>query len=81
MITKLEEVARPYARAAFEFASEQQQLPQWLTMFQVLLAISSDAKIQAFLLSPRGDALSKPKLLFNLAGDLFDAFCRVVHRK
>jgi F-type H+-transporting ATPase subunit delta len=71
-VIKLEEIARPYAAAAFEFATEHKQVPHWASMLQVLTTICLDPKIQRALKSPQYDIEVKVKLLFDLAGDLID---------
>lgn len=72
MVIKLEEIARPYAKAAFEFASEHNQVPHWASMLQVLTTICIDPKIRRTLKSPQFDKAAKTKLLFDIAGDLID---------
>lgn len=76
MITKLEEVARPYARAAFEFANQQQQIPHWMSMLQVLTSICNDPKIGQALRSPALDEPAKVALILDIAGDIIDESCK-----
>ncbi|MFN7096741.1 MAG: F0F1 ATP synthase subunit delta, partial [Gammaproteobacteria bacterium] len=69
---KREEIARPYAKAAFEFATEQHQVPQWASMLQILATISFDTKIAHALRSPQYDATAKATILLEMANDLID---------
>lgn len=79
---KLEEIARPYANAAFEFANEHKQVPHWASMLQVLTTFCLDPKVKRALKSPQFDSQDQVKLLFDLAGDLIDEhvknFLRVI---
>ncbi|MDH5515999.1 MAG: F0F1 ATP synthase subunit delta, partial [Gammaproteobacteria bacterium] len=45
-------IARPYAQAAFKFASEQGMLKEWSDMLGLLAAIADDDAIQGVIDSP-----------------------------
>ena len=52
-------IARPYARAAFEEASERRGLPLWSQALQVGAAVVKDARVEALLGNPH---VSTPQL-------------------
>lgn len=78
-------VARPYARAAFEYAqSKKGGLKKWSEALSAAATIASDAGMQALLASPTLSAADKTTLLVDLcraaAGDkaISDEFCNFV---
>jgi F-type H+-transporting ATPase subunit delta len=62
-------VARPYAQAAFMYASAQQALKDWSDMLSLLAAIADDAAMQALLDSPNLTETQLADLFINIAGD------------
>ncbi|HUH57937.1 MAG TPA: F0F1 ATP synthase subunit delta, partial [Pseudomonadales bacterium] len=42
-------LARPYAKAAFKLAQEQQAMQQWSVMIQLLSVVSQQEKVQQVL--------------------------------
>ncbi|HDL5698661.1 F-type ATPase subunit delta [Mannheimia haemolytica] len=48
-MSELSTVARPYAKAAFDFALEQGQLEQWQQMLTFSAAVASDEQVASFL--------------------------------
>lgn len=52
-MSDLTTAARPYAKAVFEFARENQSLDEWSGQVQMLSAIVSDSAMQSYLASPR----------------------------
>lgn|SRR5690625_3504534 len=51
-MAELTTIARPYAKAAFAYAQEQQQLEQWQEMLATAAAVAEDATMQAWLAQP-----------------------------
>ena len=45
-------IGRPYARAAFEFAREHGQLPQWSSLLASATAVAADERVSRLLGSP-----------------------------
>ncbi|NNM60402.1 MAG: F0F1 ATP synthase subunit delta [Legionellales bacterium] len=72
MINKLEEIARPYAHAAFEFANEGNNLSQWAEMLQILALICADPVISKALSSPYYNTAAKKTLILDMAGEFID---------
>ncbi|GHB13941.1 F0F1 ATP synthase subunit delta [Salinicola rhizosphaerae] len=68
-----ETVARPYAKAAFEFARDQQALQAWSQSLSLAAAAASDADVgERILGNPRLTQADKTRLLLEVCGD--DAF-------
>lgn len=51
-MSDFETVARPYARAIFELASEQKNLALWSDVLQLAAQVASDKEVQAIVTSP-----------------------------
>lgn len=66
-MSELTTAARPYARAAFAFASDSSAVPQWADMLSYCAAIADDATMKA--------ALDQPTLNRQQKGDLFNQVC------
>lgn len=63
-------VARPYAKAAFEFARDKQALKAWSQSLSLAARVAGDADVEARILSnPRLTADDKTRLLLELCGD------------
>lgn len=58
-------IARPYAKAAFEYADENKVLPQWQAFLQTLAPVVQDRAVKKILLNPKMD---KSKLADVLVG-------------
>jgi F-type H+-transporting ATPase subunit delta len=71
-VSNFEDVARPYATAAFEFAKAHQTVTHWGTMLAMLSAIVQDEKVQQALHSPRYNSQQQAELLMHLSGDALD---------
>jgi len=69
-------VARPYADAAFQLASEQNALPQWGEMVKLARAIAADPQMVDVLTSPKLDGADKASLFLSIAGDRFSGEMR-----
>lgn len=52
-MAELTTIARPYAKAAFEFALEHNALTKWSEMLQLSAAVSADPEMQSLLTNPR----------------------------
>ena len=58
-MAELTTLARPYAKAAFEYARDSQSLAEWLPQLQLAAAVTRDSRMQALLrnlLLAEGDA-------------------------
>lgn len=68
-MAELSTLARPYAKAAFQLASEHKGLDQWSQMLSVLAAVSLDEKVQSILASPDLTFAEKASVLNQIAGE------------
>jgi F-type H+-transporting ATPase subunit delta len=68
-------VARPYAQAAFLFASEHQVLKDWSDMLALLAAIAADPAMQALIENPRLTEKQLADLIVSIGGDRFNEKC------
>jgi F-type H+-transporting ATPase subunit delta len=65
-------IARPYAKAAFEFALEKGSLQAWSDLLFILSNVASDPAVQVLVQKP-GVSIEKLTALFvNVAGDKID---------
>ncbi len=62
-------IARPYAQAAFEIASEENTLDQWSALLQRLAALMNDALMRKVVTNPKLDEESLSGLIVELCGD------------
>lgn len=62
-------IARPYAQAAFEQASEENALAGWSEALSLLAAITSDEQMKALMRDPRVSDEQIQSLITDLAGD------------
>ena len=65
-------IARPYAQAVFETASEEGKLSEWSEMLGLLDAVVSDAQMQAVLSNPKMDAAALSDLILGVCGESLD---------
>ncbi len=70
-----EDIARPYANAAFAFAKEHNIVTHWGSMLATLSAIVQNEKIKEALTSPLQTPKQHAELLMQLAGDALDDHC------
>jgi F-type H+-transporting ATPase subunit delta len=68
-MAELATLARPYARAAYDFADASNGLDQWSDMLSTLAAIATQEKVQAVFDSPVLTAKERAEALANLCGD------------
>ncbi|MDP4651197.1 MAG: F0F1 ATP synthase subunit delta [Haliea sp.] len=71
-MAELTTLARPYAKAAFEYARDSQHLADWSTQLQVAAAVTGDGRIQAILQDPERDGEELAALLADVCGDALD---------
>lgn len=64
--------ARPYAKAAFEYALEQDDLVAWSNMLQVASMIASDKRVQDLLTNPRVLPQQLLSLFSEICGETID---------
>lgn len=74
-MAELATLARPYARAAYDYANGSSTLDQWSEMLTVLAGITSQEKIQAVFDSPVLTAKERAEALAGLCGDTIDDKC------
>ena len=65
-------LARPYARAAFEYAREQEDLLRWSEALRLGAAVALDPKVAALLVSPALTAEQKSLAFIEIGGDNFN---------
>ncbi|MCK5382436.1 MAG: F0F1 ATP synthase subunit delta [Gammaproteobacteria bacterium] len=68
-------VARPYAQAAFQFASAQQALKDWSEMLSLLAAVADDAGMRKLIDSPHVTETQLADLFIQVAGDNINERC------
>jgi len=66
-VSELTTAARPYARAAFAYASENSAVEQWAEMLSICAAVADDASMKT--------ALDQPGLNHLQKGELFNDVC------
>jgi len=65
-------IARPYAQAAFNFASEQGKLQDWSDKLGLLAAVADDADMHELVESPRLTETQLANLFIDIGGDRLD---------
>ncbi|MGB5472538.1 MAG: F0F1 ATP synthase subunit delta [Gammaproteobacteria bacterium] len=68
-------VARPYAQAAFLFASEHQVLRDWSDRLALLAAIAADPAMRVLIDNPRLTEKQLADLIVDIGGDRLDEKC------
>lgn len=68
-------IARPYAQAAFLYASEQQMLKQWSEMLALLAAIASDPDVRILIDSPHLTEQQLADLFIQVGGEQLNDKC------
>lgn len=71
-MAELTTLARPYAKAAFEFARDAKALDRWSTMLATLAAVSQEATVAKLLDSPNLTAEQKGNKLVELCSEELD---------
>ena len=72
MVSKSAEIARPYAKAAFDFAEEHHQVAEWAGALGVVTALCETPKINKALRSPYYQSQEKAEILLFLAGEFLN---------
>ena len=62
-------IARPYAQAVFETASEESKLTEWSEMLALLKAVVTDAQMTSVLTNPKLDAAALSDFVLSVCGD------------
>jgi F-type H+-transporting ATPase subunit delta len=68
-MAELSTIARPYARAAFEYARDSKQLSQWAGQLATASAVAADKGVQAALNDPALTAEQQAGILNDVCGD------------
>lgn len=71
-MAELSTLARPYAKAAFNTALDNNQLDQWSTILSTLSAISEQETIRGLIANPALSAADKARALKDVVGDLLN---------
>lgn len=72
-MAELSTLARPYAKAAFEFAVAADALPRWSAMLHLLTALTQNPTVAGLLASPGLTPAAKAEKIVATAGDVLDA--------
>lgn len=72
-MAELTTLARPYAKAVFEYALDHDELKLWSTQLKLAAAISEDAKVHTLLRSPVRAAAEKADVFIEIGGKDFGA--------
>ncbi|QIB65594.1 F0F1 ATP synthase subunit delta [Kineobactrum salinum] len=75
-MAELTTLARPYAKAAFEYARDHDSLTQWSEQLGTIAAVSMEPRIQARLTDPARAAQEQVELLAGVCGDTLDTATR-----
>ena len=68
-MAELTTLARPYAKAAFEYAQAHQQLASWSAMLGLAAAVSQDGTLQRVLKAPRLTSTEKATTFIDVCGE------------
>lgn len=71
-MAELTTIARPYAKAAFQFADESGALTQWSAMLGFAAAVAGDASVSRLLANPKVTAEQKADGFLKLCADKLD---------
>lgn len=72
-MSSLATLARPYAKAAFQLARDEQALPRWEDMLSLASAIVTDNAMASLLESPAVSDKEAVKIIAEVAGEAMDA--------
>jgi F-type H+-transporting ATPase subunit delta len=67
-MAELTTIARPYAKAAFQFAREANALEQWEKMLGVAAAVAEEPSVRAFLAKPELPSTRKAEIFADICG-------------
>jgi F-type H+-transporting ATPase subunit delta len=65
-------IARPYAKAAFQFALKQKALDQWSAMLNFVAAVTSDKQMLVVLQSPNMTSEQKAEVIISIDAERLD---------
>ncbi|MDO8860117.1 F0F1 ATP synthase subunit delta [Haliea sp. E1-2-M8] len=68
-MAELTTLARPYAKAAFAYARDNQALAEWHAQLQTVAAVVADRRMQALLRDPSRDGHELATMLADVCGD------------
>jgi F-type H+-transporting ATPase subunit delta len=68
-MAELSTIARPYAKAAFEYARDSKQLSQWAEELATAAAVTADKGVQAALNDPALTVEDQVRMLCDVCGD------------
>ncbi len=68
-MAELSTIARPYAKAAFEYAQGSKQLSQWAEQLETAAAVVADQAVKAALNDPSLTAEQQARILSDVCGD------------
>ncbi|MFT6286300.1 MAG: F-type H+-transporting ATPase subunit delta [Alcanivorax sp.] len=71
-MAELSTLARPYAKAVFEFARDNSDLSQWSTQLETVAAVSQDSTMMAVFSNPSLTAEQQAQTLSDICGDELD---------
>ena len=72
-MAELSTIARPYAKAAFEYARDSKQLAQWAEQLATAAAVVADKDLQVALNDPSLTATQQADILCDVCGDALGA--------
>lgn len=75
-MAELSTLARPYAQAAFEYARDSKQLPQWAQQLATAALVASDPRLKVVLSDPALTAEQQAQTLGDVCGDALGAHMR-----
>lgn len=70
-MSDLSTLARPYARAAYEYAVEQNACEAWTQVLQGLAEIASNKRVQHYLSNPELTTAQMAEIFFDIGRELF----------
>lgn len=73
-MSELVTLARPYARAAYDFAKEHNACDKWLTMLNAINAIVADDLMQQLLSSSEVDTVALEQIFIKILGERLDKY-------
>ena len=68
-MAELSTLARPYAKAAFEYAVAGKNLKDWSNSLKILVAVCQSERVLSLLSSPSSTSAKQAKLMTEICGD------------
>ena len=75
-MAELSTLARPYAKAAFEYARDKNALSAWSEQLATAAAVSADSALEAVLNNPSMTAEQQSQTVIDVCGDALEAEVR-----